>query len=344
MKIGIVVNVMKTQPAGQTTYRLATECAKTGHETWILSTGNFSFDPDDKIRARARPVPANARRSTANSGEAPQSGDDGVQWITIDDLDVLLLRSDPSVQKAWAQGTGIHFGRLAARRGVIVLNHPNGLAKARNKLYLQTYPEEVRPRTLITRDAAKIKRFAEDETAVILKPLQGSGGRNVFVVRPENAANVDQMIQTVSRDGYVIAQEYLPAAADGDTRLFLMNGVPLRYRGKYAAFRRVRSGDDIRSNIHAGGKLRRAEVTDDMLRLADVLRPRLIEDGMFLVGLDVVGDKLMEINVFSPGGLGSAQEFEKVNFARAVVDALERKVQYMRCYGRRLSSVEIATL
>ena len=344
MKIGIVVNVMKTQPAGQTTYRLATECAKTGHETWILSTGNFSFDPDDKIRARARPVPANARRSTANSGEAPQSGDDGVQWITIDDLDVLLLRSDPSVQKAWAQGTGIHFGRLAARRGVIVLNHPNGLAKARNKLYLQTYPEEVRPRTLITRDAAKIKRFAEDETAVILKPLQGSGGRNVFVVRPENAANVDQMIQTVSRDGYVIAQEYLPAAADGDTRLFLMNGVPLRYRGKYAAFRRVRSGDDIRSNIHAGGKLRRAEVTDDMLRLADVLRPRLIQDGMFLVGLDVVGDKLMEINVFSPGGLGSAQEFEKVNFARAVVDALERKVQYMRCYGRRLSSVEIATL
>ena len=344
MKIGIVDNVMKTQPAGQTTYRLATECAKTGHETWILSTGNFSFDPDDKIRARARPVPANARRSTANSGEAPQSGDDGVQWITIDDLDVLLLRSDPSVQKAWAQGTGIHFGRLAARRGVIVLNHPNGLAKARNKLYLQTYPEEVRPRTLITRDAAKIKRFAEDETAVILKPLQGSGGRNVFVVRPENAANVDQMIDAVSRDGYVIAQEYLPAAADGDTRLFLMNGVPLRYRGKYAAFRRVRSGDDIRSNIHAGGKLRRAEVTDDMLRLADVLRPRLIEDGMFLVGLDVVGDKLMEINVFSPGGLGSAQEFEKVNFARAVVDALERKVQYMRCYGRRLSSVEIATL
>ena len=126
-------------------------------------------------------------------------------------------------------------------------------------------------------------------------------------MRNDEEHNLEEIFEAVSRDGYVIAQEYLPAAAEGDTRLFLMNGMPLRHKGKYAAFRRVRTGDDIRSNIHAGGRLRRAELDDTMFQLAEMVRPRLVEDGMFLVGLDIVGDKLMEINVFSPGGLGSAE-------------------------------------
>ncbi|MBW2494387.1 MAG: glutathione synthase, partial [Deltaproteobacteria bacterium] len=139
-------------------------------------------------------------------------------------------------------------------------------------------------------------------------------------------------------------QEYLPAAQEGDTRLFLMNGQPLRHRGKYAAFRRVRTGDDMRSNIHAGGKLREATITDQHLRIAEIVRPKVVQDGMFLVGLDIVGDKLMEINVFSPGGLGSAQRFEKVNFAHAVIEALERKVDYMSYYRRNFDNLEMATL
>jgi glutathione synthase len=100
----------------------------------------------------------------------------------------------------------------------------------------------------------------------------------------------------------------------------------------------------MRSNIHAGGKLGQAEVTDAHLRVAEIVRPKLVQDGMFLVGLDIVGDKLMEINVFSPGGLGSAQKFEKVNFARAVINALERKVQYMGYYKRNFDNIEMSTL
>jgi glutathione synthase len=127
-------------------------------------------------------------------------------------------------------------------------------------------------------------------------------------------------------------------------RLFMMNGQPLKYRGKYAAFRRLRSGDDMRSNIHAGGKLAPAVVTAEHLRLAEIVRPKIVADGMFLVGLDIVGDKLMEINVFSPGGLGSAQRFEKVNFSHAVIEALERKVAYMGYYRRNFNNTEMATL
>lgn len=343
MKLGIVVNVMASDESGATTYRLAAEAISGGHTVWVMSTGNLAYNPDDTIGAFARTVPKG--RYTSAEFLAALKTDKAInKWITLDHLDVLFLRSNPAVQHAWAQSAGIHFGRLAMRHGVIVLNDPNGLAKAMNKLYLQTFPEAVRPRTLVTRSLSRIESFLEQEGTIILKPLQGSGGTGVFIVQQDQTRNLPEIFASVSRDGYLVAQEYLPAAVQGDTRLFLMNGIPLVYQGKYAAFRRIRTGDDIRSNLHAGGRLRSAELNETMFQLAEMVRPRLVEDGMFLVGLDIVGDKLMEINVFSPGGLGSAQTFEKVNFSHAVLDALQRKVDYMQYYGRNFNNRELATL
>jgi glutathione synthase len=348
VRIGLVVNDIKTEETGYTTVRLAMAAINLGHEVWLMGAGDFAYDPDESIRARARTAP----RSKYNSSETFLADLQGkkarTERITVDDLDVLMLRSDPSTDtgvRAWAQAAGIIFGRVAMRHGVIVLNDPDGLSKAMNKMYFQLFPEEVRPKTLITRDRDEIKAFARDLGGnVVLKPLQGSGGQSVFLVRPHDLPNLNQMIEAVSREGYVIVQEYLPAAAEGDTRLFVMNGQPLRHKGKYAAFQRVRHGDDMRSNIHAGGKLRQATITDTHLKIVEIVRPKLVQDGMFLVGLDIVGDKLMEINVFSPGGLGSAQKFEKVNFTHAVLHALEHKVDYMRYYRRNFDNVEMATL
>ena len=348
MRIGFVVNNIMTEEKGYTTTRLGMAAINMGHEAWVMGVGDFAYDPDEKIRARARSAPAKSYKSTEVYLKALQGGRAKKERITVDDLDVLMLRNDPSadaIQRPWAQSAGIIFGRVAMRHGVIVLNDPNGLAKATNKMYFQHFPEEVRPPTLITRDREEIKLFAREQGGrIVLKPLQGSGGANVFMVQPDDMSNLNQMVEAVSRDGYVIAQQYLPAAAEGDMRLFVMNGEPLRYKGKYAAFRRVRSGDDIRSNVHAGGKIQQAIVDDAALRLVKIVRPKLVQDGMFLVGLDIVGDKLMEINVFSPGGLGSAQRFEKVNFSHAVIQALERKVEYMSYYRRRFDNSEMATL
>ncbi len=348
MRVGFVVNDIKTEEQGYTTTRLGMALINLGHEAWIMGAGDFAYDPDERIRARARAAPKKRYSSSATYLADIQGKKARVERITVDDLDVLMLRSDPSTDqglRTWAQATGVTFGRIAMRRGVIVLNDPNGLGKAMNKSYFQLFPEEVRPRTLITRDRDEIKTFAKEQGGTcVLKPLQGSGGQGVFLVRPGDMANLNQMVDAVSRDGYVIAQEYLPAAVEGDTRLFVMNGLPFRHNGRYAAFRRVRAGDDMRSNVHAGGKLRQAQITDVHLHVAEVVRPKLVQDGMFLVGLDIVGDKLMEINVFSPGGLGSAQKFEKVNFTHGVVHALERKVNYMRYYRRNFDNVELATL
>jgi glutathione synthase len=343
-----MVNDIKTEEPGYTTIRLAMAAVNRGNEVWLMGAGDFAYDIDEHIYARAKSVPKKNYKASETFLAQLQGKGAISQRINVDDLDVLMLRNDPSTDtglRSWAQSSGIIFGRAALKHGVIVLNDPNGLAKSMNKMYFQLFPEEVRPRTIITRDKAEIKKFAVAEGGnCVLKPLQGSGGSNVFLVKQSDMSNLNQMVEAVTRDGYVIAQEYLPAAAEGDIRLFLMNGLPLRYKGKYAAFRRVRTGDDMRSNIHAGGRLREAEITDEHLKLAEIVRPKLVQDGMFLVGLDIVGNKLMEINVFSPGGIGSAQKFEKVNFAHAIIEAMERKVQYMSYYRRNFDNDELATL
>ena len=348
MRIGFVVNDIKTEHPQYTTTRLAVAAINRGHEIWVMGLGDFDYDIDENIHSQARSVSKKHYKLYATYLKELQGTKAKVERITVDDLDVLMLRSDPSTEfgtRTWAQTAGIDFGRLAMRHGVIVLNDPNGLARAMNKMYFQLFPEEVRPGTIITRDRAEIKKFVDELGGnAVLKPLQGSGGAGVFLVRREERANLNQMIESVSRDGYVIAQEYLPAAEVGDTRLFMMNGLPLRYKGKYAAFQRLRSKDDIRSNVHAGGTKAQAQITDVHLKLAEMVRPKLVQDGMFLVGLDIVGDKMMEINVFSPGGLGSAQQFEKVNFNHAVIIALERKVEYMNYYRRNFNNEEMATL
>lgn len=348
MKLGFFVNDVATELAGYTTTRLAQTATNRGDEVWYFSAADFIYGPDGIIYAQGTAVPK-TKYKTPDAYLADLQGERAVRKrVTVDDLDVLMLRSDPSIDtgnRVWAQTAGISFGRVAKRRGVIVVNDPDCLLKAMNKMYFQHFPEEVRPRTLISHNRDDIKAFVTEMGGnAVIKPLSGSGGSGVFMANVDDHSNLNQMIDTLIRDGYVIAQEYLPAAAEGDTRLFMMNGKPLRYKGKYAAFRRLRSGDDLRSNIHAGGKKAKAEITDSHLRLAEIVRPKLVQDGMFLVGLDIVGDKLMEINVFSPGGLGSAQQFEKVNFNEAVIEALERKVTYMGHYHRNFANEEMAML
>jgi glutathione synthase len=309
--------------------------------------GDLAYDPDDLIRARATSVPK-GKYGSSESYTADLQGKHAVKRrITVDELDVLMLRNVPSddyLQRPWASTAATEFARVAMRNGVIVLSDPNGLTRASSKMYFQLFPEDVRPRALITRDRDEIKHFAQQQGTIVIKPLLGSGGASVFLVRKEDIPNLNQMIDAVSRDGFVIAQEYLLAAEHGDTRLFVMNGRPLRVGKKYAAFRRVRTGGDMRSNIHAGGTKAPAEIDQVALHIAEVVRPKLVQDGMFFVGLDIVGDKLMEINVFSPGGLGSAQQFEKVNFATHVIEAIERKVHYVRYYGRNFDNIDMCTL
>ena len=348
MKIGFVVNDIVTEKPTYSTTRLALAANQMGHEAWLMGVGDFAYEPDGRLSAHARAGGSKHYKSLERYlGDIQGSG--GVhQQVQLGEFDVILLRNDPAddaVDRAWAVTAGVAFGQLIVASGTLVLNDPGNLADALSKAYFQHFPEVVRPRTLISRDEAKITEFvAELGGEAVLKPLQGSGGSGVFLVSEKESPNLRQIIDAVSRDGYVVTQEFLPEAADGDVRVFLMNGDPLVQDGQVAAFRRVNAGPDLRSNMSVGGKAVEAEFTDEMRHLVEAIRPKLVADGMFLVGVDVVGDKLMEVNVFSPGGLGSCQRLYGANFAEAVIHDLERKVGLYDQYGPELDNPRLATL
>lgn len=349
MTVGFVVNNIETEKAAYTTIFLAQRLHNAGHTVYLMGVGDLAYYPDGYMGAMAVQADPNHKyKSPSTYIDYIHSDKVKKVRITARELDVLMLRNDPSSEpegRYWAQNAGIIFGQLAMRHGVIVLNDPTSLSDAVNKMYFQHFPEAVRPRTLITRDKEEIKEFFnEQKNNIILKPLQGSGGSGVFMVKKKDSTNLNQIVEAISRDGYVIAQEYLPEATEGDVRLFVMNGEALQHKGKYCAIRRVNSPDDIRSNIHAGGSAVAAKVDQRMLDLVELVKPKLIQDGMFLVGLDIVGDKLMEINVFSPGALPTASELEGVDFSEPVIAALERKVHYKKTYGTQIDNKTVAMI
>ena len=348
MRLGFFINDVHTEIAEYATTCMARAAVNRGHEVFYVGVEDFAYDPDEHVRVRAHALSKKKYKANDQLLADLQREDAPIERINVSDLDVLLLRNNPSDdagERPWAQSAGVIFGQLAAREGVIVLNDPSRLANALNKLYFQVFPEEVRPSSLITRDRAELREFVEAHPeGSVLKPLQGSGGQNVFMVKSDDLSNLNQIIDAILRDGYVVAQEYLPAAARGDLRVILVNGRPLMAGGKYASFHRTNVGGDLRSNIHAGGKGEKGQVDETVLRIAEVVRPKLVQDGMFLVGLDIAGDKLIEVNVFSPGGLYSMEKFEGVPFSDVVVEALESKVDIRARYGRSFSNIQLATL
>ena len=348
MRIGFVVNDVATEQDNYTTIRLARTAANQGHSVALIGLDGFVYDANGTVRAKAH-MPAGHDYGDDNALlEEIQDEDAATERINVEELDVLMLRSDPApeqVERPWAPTSALLFAQLVTRRGVIVLNDPFHLTNASNTTYFQHFPEEVRPVTCISRDADEIRDFiATHDNRGVIKPLQGSGGQGVFVVREDDAGNLNQMIEAVTRDGYAIVQEYLPKAAEGDMRLLTLNGRPLRVDGQYACFRRYTDSGDARSNISAGGKIEFVEPDAAALRLADIVAPKLIRDGMYFTGLDIVGDKLMEVNVDTPGGINMAEELTGVDFSSHIIADFARKVRLRDQYGGILANVELAML
>jgi glutathione synthase len=347
MNVGFVINDLSRENPKYTTVGLGFTAERLGHGAWFIDVTDFTYDPDGSVCAHARRF--DGKVETQEEYRQGLTSDQALAMrIDIGELDVLMLRHDPAEEgegRAWAQYSPILFGQLAARAGTVVLNDPRTLAGALNKTYFQQFPETLRPRTLISRNKDEIRSFIEKEGGrAVLKPLQGSGGRNVFLVENGASGNLNQMTEAIAREGYVVAQEYLSGAVHGDVRLFVMNGQPLTAEGRVAAIRRVNAGGDIRSNIHAGGHPQAAEVTEEMMLVVETVRPKLVKDGMFLVGLDIVGNKLMEVNVFSPGGLHMMNDLYGVDFYRPVIEALCRKSAVRDHYRRSIDNIELATL
>ncbi|MBJ3786840.1 glutathione synthetase [Devosia sediminis] len=347
MRIAFFVNAIEDETPNFTTTVLALAALNRGHDICYVTPSDFVLRPDDSLSVTGLVLPASNYKKPETLFKDLQASKEK-KTFDASEIDVLFLRNDPSQDasdRPWAASIGTIFGRLAADRGVLVVNDPEGLAKAQNKLYFQDFPTSVRPTTLISKNIEEIRGFIDSQKkGAIIKPLQGSGGKNVFKIASPKDQNLNQIFEAVSGEGYLIAQAFMPEAGEGDVRFFLMNGRPLMREGKYAAFRRVPAKGEIRSNVHVGGGPAPVEVTPTMLEIADAVRPKLVQDGMFIVGLDIVGDKILEINVFTPGGLNNLSEMYETNFSDTVIVALEEKIGIRKAYGRAISNRELATL
>jgi len=331
MRICFVVRSVFTQALTYTTTHLAYEAFRRGHRVYYTTVNSFTHDDSNSVRATVVSPGEGPLSTRASFLEALKRDEASREEVPLSDFDVVFLRYNPhetETERDRGRIPALEFGRLLKSHGVLVVNDPGGLAKAASKMYLSGFPAEVRARTLITRSAVKVKEFLRElRKPAIIKPLSGFGGQDVFFVKTHREININQIISAVSKNGYVLAQEYLPAVRKGDKRLLLLNGSPIILRGRGAMYARISAKGEIRSNMHVGGSRREAEFTKTEARIAELIRPKLIADGLYFVGADIVGSKLLEINVFCPGGINNINELYGINVGQAVIEDLEKRVR-----------------
>ncbi len=254
--------------------------------------------------------------------------DRDAERIVMDDLDALFLRNESIEdwqERPWASPLGVVIGQMLKARGVTVVNDPKSLVRATSKLYLEEFPESIRPRSLVTRDPAAIQRFVTEVGHSVVKPLYGAKGRNVFVIEDEGETNLAQITEAVLQDGYAIIQQFVEGGDDGDARIFLLEGQILERDGQLAAFRRVPMGNDPRANISTGGRAVPLEIGEVERGIVEAMSNKLVTDGMFFVGIDVIGDKVLEINAESPGGMQAVERLYEIDVCPTIIEALERR-------------------
>ena len=229
---------------------------------------------------------------------------------------MVLLRQDPPFDFAYIATTHL-LERLQPK--VLVVNDPRSVRDAPEKLFVMDFPA-LMPPTLISRDRAEIEAFREQHGTVVMKPLNGFGGAAVFKLEPRdvNFGSLYDLFSTTQREPWVI-QKFLPAVANGDKRIILVDGEAL------GAVNRVPVGDDIRSNMVRGGAARETDLTPREREICATIGPELKKRGLIFVGIDVIDGLLTEINVTSPTGLRAIQRLGGPNLAAAIFDVIEAK-------------------
>ncbi|MEH6681477.1 MAG: glutathione synthase [Sediminicola sp.] len=349
MKICFVISKLSQESCG-TTLIILKKAHERGHTVYVMNVGGFNFVQGKPMGMFCKELPKSLKAKSPEEFLA-KIQDDALPFTLQDTakLDVMFLRNNPTeegMDRHWAEHAGLAFARVVQQQGVLVLNDANAMAHSFvDKMYFEELPEIIKPDSLITRNKSEILKFwKKSNKNIVLKPLEGSGGQNIYLIKEEKH-NFNQIVDSLIEKGYVIAQEFLPAVSKGDVRVILMNGKILEQDGELAIIRRInRDKSEFRSNLSLGAEAEKAELTPEIERIVELTAPKLIRDGFFFVGLDVVKDKLIEINCMSPGGLTYGSKVGLPDFTDTVMDAIERKVKYKKINKNVLENRELATM
>jgi len=237
---------------------------------------------------------------------------------SLEDFNAILMRKDPPFDMKFFFAT--HLLSLVDERKCFVMNNPKGLREANEKLYALRFPEQI-PQTLVSGDLQRLKDFmTELGGEMIIKPLDGCGGSGVFYVNQRDR-NTNAILEAATDNGqrFLMAQRYLPEVREGDKRIVVLDGEPL------GAVLRVPLDTDNRGNIHVGGQCVKAELAPRDVEICRALSPLLKSDGLYFVGLDVIGNFLTEVNVTSPTGVQEINALNGVKLESQVIDFVERQ-------------------
>jgi glutathione synthase len=296
-----------------TTFAMMREAQQRGH---TLS----ACEPKDISWQRGMPVTACVRDITLTGQAvdwftaAPQTPAERLQ--ALKDFDAVVMRKDPPFDSEYFYTT--HLLEQAEREGARVFNKPRALRDHPEKLAILDWPQFIGP-TLVTRDAQDIKQFHAEHKDIILKPLDGMGGMGIFRVK-EDGLNLGAIIETLNQDGAqtVMVQKFLPAIEHGDKRILVIGGKPVPY-----CLARIPQGGEVRGNLAVGGKGVAQALSARDREIAEAIGPVLAERGLLLIGLDVIGDCLTEINVTSPTCFQEITDQTGFDVAAMFVAALE---------------------
>ncbi len=302
--------------AGDTSYALMLEAAARGWEVWTCHLEHLGLDGDDAV-ADAAPtavVEADAPREAFSVGVRQSHR---LSWF-----DAVLMRKDPPLDVSYLHATWI----LDHAHGkTLLVNEPRGLRELNEHLAVLRFPH-LTPPTIVTRSADRLRAFqAAHGGAMVVKPVDGYGGLGIFVVR-DGDPNASSILETSTGAGtrWTIAQKYLPEAVEGDKRIILVDGEPV------GAVLRVPASAEARGNLHVGGTPVKATIDARDREIIDAVAPFLRRHGQILVGLDVIGGMLTEINITSPTGIRQVTRLDGRNVAGEVLDGFARLSKQLR--------------
>ncbi len=295
-----------------TSFTMMREAQRRGHRVSACETRDLVWETGRQVEARIRDI-----RLT---GDAPDWFEEQAQSPTqrrvLRGFDAVIMRKDPPFDSEYFYAT--HLLEQAEREGARVFNRPRALRDHPEKLAILEFSQFIGP-TLVTRDAAEIRRFQAEHRDVILNPLDGMGGMGIFRVR-EDGLNLGAIIETLNREGAqtVMVQKFLPNITQGDKRILLLGGKPVPF-----SLARIPQGNEVRGNLAVGGLGLAQPLTTRDREIAEALGPVLAARGLLLVGLDVIGDSLTEINVTSPTCFAEISEQTGFDVAAMFQDELE---------------------
>ncbi len=297
--------------AKDSTFAMLLEAQRRDHRLFYVAPGSLALTQGV---AMAKLAPLTVR-------------DDPAQWYELGpwqlrplgEVPVILMRKDPPVDANYMHDTQILT--LAQTQGSLVVNDPAGLRDLNEKLAALLFPD-LCPATVVSRDREQLRAFIQTYRDCVLKPLDGMGGHSIFRVRAEED-NLNVILEALTGHGQLaMAQAYLPAIREGDKRVLLIDGEPVPY-----CLARIPQGQEFRGNLAAGGRGEGRPLSADDRRIAAVVGPELRRRGMIFVGLDIIGDRLTEVNVTSPTCIRELDAQFDLNIAGQLFDAIHTRLK-----------------